>query len=25
LANASTGESLEGWQDQLCGANQAAE
>ena len=25
LANASTGESLEGGQDQLCGANQAAE
>src|ERR1700747_1446552 len=25
LANASTGESLEGWQDQLCGVNQAAE
>jgi multidrug efflux pump len=25
LANASTGESLEAWQDQLCGANQAAE
>jgi multidrug efflux pump subunit AcrB len=25
LANAPTGESVEGWQDQLCGVNQAAE